>query len=232
MAYDEFKYRLLMGILELAGEGFSSFLLKPNYDEQQKVRTEYYAGVKEMVRQEEKTKSKGSKEIELTPLNIDLTTEKIEKGNACLPCSRDHLSTVSGALGEAIRFSRKEGINHPEVQRRLGLSLDELNMLERIDLSPEQMIRLKGPEKQLAEWGLNKSRELRHKLTQVQSHDELEKVAAEASEVRTEFMRKLWTTISVDGSISKLCKGLKEDEFQRCVNTINTILNDKQKIPP
>lgn len=230
MAYDEFKYRVIMGILQLAGEGVSSFLSKPNYDEQQKLRSEYYEEVRQIIRQDNKGKAK----IKIRPIEIeqDLTIEKIEKGNACLPCSRDHFSTISAVLNEALRFSRKTGVQDYEVQRRMGIALDEANSLERIDLAADQLVSLKGSEKQLAEWGLNKSRDLRHKLTQVQTHDELEKVAAEASEVRTEFMRKLWSTISVDGSISKLCKGLKEEEFQRCVNTINTILSDKQKIPP
>lgn len=238
MAFDEFKYRALMGILELAGEGISNFLiLRPDHDEKIDLRTKYYAEAREIARQDQKLKANIEREITEPPREIemetkDLTVEKIEKGNACLPCSRDHFSTVSGALGEAIRFSRKEGVTHPEVQRRIGMSLDELNMLERIDLAPEQMVTLKGQEKQLAEWGLNKSRELRHRITQIQSHEELEKAAADAANVRTEFMKKLWETISVDGSINKLCKGLNEEEYKRCVATISNILNDKQKIPP
>ena len=73
---------------------------------------------------------------------------------------------------------------------------------------------------------------LRHKITSVTSSDDLEQVAAEASRVRTEFMRKLWDVITVDGSIQKLCKGLKDDEYERCVSTINTVLKEKDSIPP
>ena len=43
----------------------------------------------------------------------------------CIPCSRSHLSTVSGALGESLRFAREEGgVMHPEVQRRIMLAED------------------------------------------------------------------------------------------------------------
>jgi len=239
MAFDEFKYRVMMGILDMAGQGVSSILLKPNHEEEAKIRSQYYSEAKGVARQDEEKRKKIIQHVTAPPVpqpiiteKKDLTTEKIEEGTACLPCSRDHFSTVSGALSEAIRFSRKEGITHPEVARRLGMSLDELNMLERIDLAPEEIVRLKGQEKQLAGWGLDKSRELRHKITTVQTHEDLERVAADAASVRTEFMRKLWSVVTVDGSISKLCKGLKDDEYKRCVTTINTVLKDKEEVPP
>ena len=239
MAFDEMKMRVMIGIFELAGQTISGFLLKPNYDNLEKVKQTYYSEAKEIARQDEKKRDKAMKTItrplerdEQIEQKMDLSEEKIEGGIACLPCSRDHFSTVSGALNEAIRFSRREGVSHIEVKRRLGMSLDELNMLERIDLSPEETIKLKGKEKQLADWGLNKSRELRHKITSIQKHEDLEKVAAEASKVRTEFMSKLWDVITVDGSIKKLCVGLKDEEYERCVNTINTVLKEKEQIPP
>ena len=50
----------------------------------------------------------------------------------CLDCSRSHLSAVSGSLAEALRFARKDGVEHPEVQRRISLAEDELTMMERI----------------------------------------------------------------------------------------------------
>ena len=239
MAFDEMKMRVMIGIFELAGQTISGFLLKPNYDNLEKVKQTYYSEAKEIARQDEKKRDKAMKTItrplerdEQIEQKMDLSEEKIEGGIACLPCSRDHFSTVSGALNEAIRFSRREGVSHIEVKRRLGMSLDELNMLERIDLSPEETIKLKGKEKQLANWGLNKSRELRHKITSIQNHEDLEKVAAEASKVRTEFMSKLWDVVTVDGSIKKLCTGLKDEEYARCVNTINTVLKEKERIPP
>lgn len=232
MAYDEFKYRVIMGILELAGEGISNYLLNPTYDEEQKLRSQYYAQARKIVKEKNNEKTEKVETIQVSESEKDLTTDKIEKGSACLPCSRDHLSTISAVLNEALRFSRKTGTQDYEVRRRLGIALDEANSLERIDLAADQLVGLKDQEKALAEWGLNKSRELRHKITQVQTHNDLEKVAADASEIRTEYMKRLWTTVSVDGSIDDICKGLKEDEYQRCISTINNVLSDKQKITP
>lgn len=248
MAYDNFKYRVLTGIFEIAGNVISSQITKPNWDEQEKLREEYYEQLKQAARENDKKERRDrayilrEEKIEMEqPIEEkqyvarvarDLTEPKIQGGTACLPCSRDHFSTVSGALNEAIRFSRREGVAHPEVARRLGMALDELNMLERIDLSAEELTQLKGKEKKLAEWGLEKSRMLRHKITSVTSHEELERVAATASKVRTEFMKNLWDVATVDGSISKLCKGLQGDEYNRCVATINEVLNEKNKTPP
>jgi hypothetical protein len=38
-----------------------------------------------------------------------------EVATACMACSRSHLSTVSGALNEAVRFAREKGVGDPEV---------------------------------------------------------------------------------------------------------------------
>lgn len=233
MPFEELKYRALTGLFEMAGSFISSQFTKPDFEEQEKNITEYYDSVKVIARKEESEQAKQRKRAipEIEPTS-ELETEKVEGGTACLPCSRDHFSTVAGALSEAIRFGRKEGVTHREVQRRLGIALDELNICERVDLSPEQLVQLKGKEKELADWGLNKSRELRHKITAIQTPDDLEKVAAEASKIRTEFMRNLWSIATVDGSIDKLCKGLNEKEKERCITTINAILVEKKQTPP
>lgn len=239
----QFKYQAILGLFELAGQGISNYLQKPNYEEHHKLRQKYYDEAKQIIKQDDKQKQKILKkyvevEVEETEQpqqpqepDVDLSNKKIEGGVACLPCSRDHFSTVSGALGEAIRFSRREGVTHPEVQKRLGMSLDELNMLERIDLSPEEISQLKGQEKELAEWGLQKARDIRHRITAIRSHEDLENAAAEASKIRTKFMTKLWEVITVDGSVQKLCHGLKDEEYERCISTINSVLKTKQ-IPP
>jgi len=120
------------------------------------------------------------------------TASKIE-GTACLSCTRDHFSTTSAALSEALRFARSEGIKHTEVTRRLGIALDELNILERIDLAPDQLGMLSEPERKLAIWALNASRNLRHVLGDIRSLSTLEKAAGKASEVRDEFMNRFWT---------------------------------------
>jgi len=110
-----------------------------------------------------------------------------EVSTACLSCSRSHLSTVSGALGESLRFARENGIGDPEVQRRLMLAEDEINIMERIDLSADALAKAKPEERQVAEEYLPKIRAIRQKLGSITSLKELEDTAAEASVLGQEF---------------------------------------------
>ncbi len=110
-------------------------------------------------------------------------------GTACLSCSRSHLSTVGGALGEAIRFSRgdPQGITHPEAQRRILLAEDEMNIMERIDLSADALASSPPEEKAVAEEYLPRIRVLRQEIGDIDSFDKLEKVAADANMLSQEF---------------------------------------------
>lgn len=119
-------------------------------------------------------------------------SEAITKGTACLPCCRDHLSTSSSALSEGIRFARDKGIKDPEALRRIRIALDELNAMERIDLAPDETARLKGAEKDLANWTLKGSREIRHTITAIKDVDSMEQAAAKASAITEEFISRLW----------------------------------------
>ncbi len=121
------------------------------------------------------------------------TTKRIKEGTACLPCSRDHLSVTSSSLSEAIRFARDKGIRDPEVVRRIRIALDELNAMERIDLAPDETARLKGAEKELADWTLKQSRDLRHAITAIKDVNSMEQAAAKASDITETFMSKLWS---------------------------------------
>lgn len=116
--------------------------------------------------------------------------EEIASATVCLSCCRDHFSTISGALSEALRFARSDGMTSKDVQGRIGLALDEMNMMERIDLAPTAIAPLKGKEKELAEWALQNSRELRHTVGEIATVDDLEKAAAQAARLRQEFMTK------------------------------------------
>lgn len=120
------------------------------------------------------------------------TTSAITKGTACLPCSQGHLSTTSASLSEAVRFARDKGIRDPEVVRRIRIALDELNIMERIDLAPDETAKLKGKEKELADWVLTKSRDLRHTITAIRDAEGMEQAAAKASEATEEFMKRLY----------------------------------------
>jgi len=173
------------------------------------------------------------REYDGTVMNLETEAHNyIANGIILANCSRDHFSTVSGALNEALRFARKEGMRHPEVEKRIGLALDELNALERLDLSAENIVKLEGKEKDLAVKGLDDSRNLRHKIATMREVGDLEQAAAEASTVRTEFMRNLWGIVTVDGTIDKLCKGLSDEERTRCISTINQVLLEKKETPP
>ncbi len=109
------------------------------------------------------------------------------KGTACLQCTGDHLSTLTASLNEAMRFARDGGVDQEEVQRRLLLATDELNICERIDLAPDATAALGPKEKEVAQWVLPQLRKLRHSLKEVDSTEDLEQVAAAALEVRQTY---------------------------------------------
>lgn len=238
MVIESIKLRMLNEAFNLAGMFIAGQLTKPDYAAQEKLLTEHYAEIKDVARKQQAEIKKEDKQMErhfpvpLEPVVMPSSLPEVEKGTACLPCVQHHFSTVSGALNEAIRFGRKEGITHPEVIRRLGIALDELNIGERIDLASDEIVQLKGREKELAEWGLNASRDLRHEITAIRSPDDLEQVAAHASNIRKKYMRSFWDIASADGTIEKLCKGLKEEEKERCIATINSVLKEKKEKPP
>jgi len=108
-------------------------------------------------------------------------------GTACLQCTDDHLSTLVGALNEAMRFARESGVDQAEVQRRLHIATDELNICERIDLAPDKTANLGPAEKKVAGWILPKLRKIRHQLKEVTDADSLEQVAAMAATTREEY---------------------------------------------
>jgi len=121
-------------------------------------------------------------------------TLEAQMGTGCRPCTSDHFSTCSGALSEALRFARTRGIEDPQVQRRLALCVDELNIWERVDAAPESLPTLSPPEREFVRRWLPKGRDLRHGVNDVVSLEDLERAAASAQqasrEARTE-MRQL-----------------------------------------
>ena len=110
----------------------------------------------------------------------------------CVPCAIGHISTCSGGLAEAMRFARKEGMASNQVIDRIGHCLEELNIMEREDLSPQKISSLPQWEKDLALEALNVSREMRHKLEDMgksSTVNDLEATAAWAQESRQEIVR-------------------------------------------
>lgn len=126
------------------------------------------------------------------------TAQKVEVGTACLACSRSHLSTVSGALNESLRFAREQGLTSPEVQKRLMMAEDEINIMERIDLSAEALQKSPPEEAEVAREYLPRIRKLRQDMGQIVSVDELEKTASDASVLGQEFRLRALQLKGVD----------------------------------
>lgn len=122
---------------------------------------------------------------EATPPNA--TRQSV--ATSCVPCSVGHFSTCSGLLNEAMRFGRREGMTN-EVTDRIDKCIDELNSLERIDMTPEKMLNTPPAEKKIAEKAFAQSGALRHKLESVKDVGELEQIAADTEKYRRELGRE------------------------------------------
>jgi hypothetical protein len=166
---------------------------------------------------EEEKPDAEERSIETTvPVGERKETSLEEVSTACLSCSRSHLSTVSGALGEAIRFARgdPQGILHPEAQRRILMAEDEINIMERIDLSPDALAGSPVEERAVAEEYLPRIRELRQSLGDINSFDKLEKVAGDASILSQEFRLRHLQLKGVDlNPVVELAKKVQKGEL-------------------
>jgi len=137
-------------------------------------------------------------EIKPSPLRQSLVTtgtaSEIDPERAtsiptgCVPCAIGHLGTCSGLLNEAMRFT-KDGMTSEEVVDRVGMCMDELNTMERVDLRPEMVVHLPEWEKELVNQVLLASRNTRHTLEAMTSVESLEKAAALTQETRTGIWR-------------------------------------------
>jgi len=134
--------------------------------------------------------------LPLESTSEEATSDRVAEGTACELCSSEHFAQTSGDLAEALRFARSEGVMYPEVIKRVEHARQELNTMERYDLSPSEIQRLSGPERELANWALQKSRNLRHMINRLITTKEvsnLEAAAAEAETTAHEFTRRLWS---------------------------------------
>ena len=119
------------------------------------------------------------------------------RGVACIPCTKNHLSTVAGALSEAVRFARSEGVSSDEVRRRLGIVEDELNIWERVDATPDKLEGLNSTDKKVMTEALKQGRALRHYLEESGlsfgkgNVDCVEKAYTMAAQLRDYFRMKI-----------------------------------------
>lgn len=140
--------------------------------------------------------------------------QQADVSTGCISCSRSHLSTVSGALSESLRFARSDSIKSPEVQRRLMMAEDEINIMERIDLAPDALEKSPPEEKALAEEYLPRIRKLRQDIGQIASVEELERTAAEASILGQEFRLRALQLKGVDlNPVMELAKKVQAGEL-------------------
>lgn len=109
----------------------------------------------------------------------------------CIPCSLNHELTCAGLLAESMRFARKDGLASPEVIDRVGMCLEELSSMERVDMRPEMIAQLPDWEKKIAVEALNTSRNARHALEELKSVDSLEETAA-MLQTKTKQIAREW----------------------------------------
>lgn len=147
------------------------------------------------------------------PAKTKPASERVSEGTACELCSSEHFSQTSGDLAEALRFARSEGVKHPEVIKRVEHARQELNAMERYDLSPSEIEGLPKPERDLANWALPKSRNIRHLINQVitgKSVSDLESAAAEAERTAHEFVQRLWALPAPGREECEPCEAMED----------------------
>lgn len=124
--------------------------------------------------------------IDAKPIQIEISKPK-EVATSCMACSRSHLTTIAGALDEALRFARTDGVQSPEVMKRIDMAEREVNIMERIDLSPDAIQNSPQAEQDFVRPFMPRIRELRQNIGQITSVDQLEKTAADANTVSRDF---------------------------------------------
>lgn len=137
------------------------------------------------------------------PASREETTPSVATG--CVPCSSDHLSTVSAVLNEALRFARSEGLQSMEVVRRVAMAEDELNAMERIDAAPDKLETLSEKDRKLMREVLPKARDIRHLLKGMTSVENLEKAASLALKTRV-WLRAAMMGIPMERLVSLAAK--------------------------
>ncbi len=115
-------------------------------------------------------------------------------GTGCRSCTADHLATCAGSLAESLRFARGDGIQSTEVQERIALCAEELNIWERRDATPKSFVELPEQDKDFLRRWLPKGRGLRHQLNDIQTIEDLEKTAAHAQRLHLEARKELQST--------------------------------------
>ena len=139
--------------------------------------------------------------------------DQTQIATACVPCAVNHISTSARLLNEAFRF-KKDGLTSPQVLDDIAATLGELNALERIDLTPEKIRRLPEWERAMADMALERSRDLRHSLENIQSMEELESLAADTEEFYKQLNRE-WLSKRLEDCPTCKVKDLEEQQSEK-----------------
>ncbi|MDD3492287.1 MAG: hypothetical protein PHU95_05465 [Candidatus Thermoplasmatota archaeon] len=237
------KGQVAMKGMEVAGAIINTVLTRPRLDRHQEISNDYFDRLAELARQEARSEvhremgrygrpgEDEQRDERYSGVGGAPPSEGLEKGTACLACSKNHFSTASAALGEAVRFARTGGLSHPEAIRRIGIAIDELNICERIDLAPDAIDNLQPHEQEMAHWALEQSRTLRHMLDELRDKHDLEKAAAKAAELRNDYLRRLFTltgeTVDVEKVTEKVCARYTGEKRQDCEKAVQEFFEKK-----
>jgi hypothetical protein len=119
---------------------------------------------------------------------------KDSKGTACLPCTNSHVLTCAGLLSEAARMS-PDGINE-DAQDRVQKCLAEFAAAERVDLAPENIVKLSPDMRKVADEAAKNIRTIRHGLEWLKSREELVQLAADTSKLAS-HVNKEWLKLKL-----------------------------------
>ena len=144
----------------------------------------------------------------------EIPAAKSTVSTACMNCARSHLATVAGAWEEALRFARTGGIGDPEVVKRLSIAEKELNIMERVDLSPASIEASPREQQELARKFLPAFRDLRQKAGEISTVAQLEKAAADAENTGRQLRLDILKSKGVDvNSIADLVGKVERKEM-------------------
>lgn len=102
--------------------------------------------------------------------------------------SRINLAKAAGALEEAGRFARADGVNHPEAQRRIADAEALLAETERGEWSPERRQRMDATTRSIVDPALPAFRRQRQFLLNgIESPEDLDRVAAEVGTLNAQM---------------------------------------------
>ena len=240
MVLSELQSRILTGSFEIAGNLLSTFISKTeNTEETTKIKEEYYNEMKDIARQSEKKRNRDLKKFTETPVDEEPEPEITYKKRfgledtqteACIACSKNHLSAAAGLLAEGKRFL-KQGITSDEITSRIDMATQEITAMERGDLHPSKVESLPLQEKRLAEWLAQELRNLRHTIDRIKTPDDYKNAITESSKLSREMTKRYYELMSSGENIEGVCRALNGEEYEKCIKIMNSIMTDKKKSP-